>query len=112
MLIHHLLSLEIVGNSRRDGGATTTATFNSRASALSSSILSTAMACKNGGNRWDEAGSLRRLACDRVALSQAIVLLLVECVDICCGELAGRNLLGEEDIEFVECAAFGFLFDR
>jgi hypothetical protein len=64
---------------------------------------------KDIGDRRDETWSWRRLAGNRVALGQAVVFDLIEGVDICCGELASRDLLGEEDVQLVERTVFGFL---
>ena len=42
-----------------------------------------------------------------VLLSQVVVLVLVEGVNISGSELASRNLLGEESVQFVKGASFG-----
>ena len=66
------------------------------------------MACQHICNAWHEGWPLWWLASNGVPLGELVVLVLVEGVDVCSSELASRHLFGEEDVEFVEGAVFGF----
>lgn len=66
------------------------------------------MVCQYVGDRRNEGGSLGRKACDRVANCKLIVVVLIEGIDIGGGKLASWHLFREKNIEFVECAVFGF----
>jgi hypothetical protein len=59
------------------------------------------------GDRRNDRWPPGRRSGDRVSLSKYVVLMLVECIDAGGLELAGWDLLGEEDVKLVEGAALG-----
>jgi hypothetical protein len=71
-------------------------TINSNAaSALRSSIFSSAMIGKNVGDRWNERWSSGRLASNGVSLGKLVGVVLVESINIGGLELASWDLLCE-----------------
>lgn len=79
------------------------------AASLRERLLGPSMAGDRLGDGGYERGTSGRLAGHGVALRQLVLLVLVELVDVGAGELARGNLLGEEDVEFVEGAVLGGL---
>jgi hypothetical protein len=70
---------------------------------LGGGLLGAAVISKEVGNgrnnRFLAVGGIRG-----IVLCELVLLVLVEGVHVCAGKFAGRNLLGEEEIEFVEGA--------
>lgn len=95
--------LQILGDSRSDGGPTRCLSTSGHTSpALSRGVFGTTVGGQEVGDRGDYGWTFWGLSSDRVLLGELVLLVLVEFIDRGRGELARRNLLGKKNVEFVE----------
>lgn len=93
-----------LGDGWRNGWTTRLVAGHHAGASLGGGVLGAAVVGQHVGDGGDVGRSPRRLAGHRVPVRQHVVVVLVECVDLRGSEFASRDLLREQDIEFVEGA--------
>jgi hypothetical protein len=101
------VTLQVLSNSRGNGWSPFFTDRHNTSPALRDRLLRSTVRSNEVSDRWNDRWSLGRRSGDRVPLSEHVVLVLVECIDASGLELAGWDLLGEQNVELVEGAVLG-----